>query len=146
MMHRDQALQQCLQSVQSKVPLPNNLTWRRRQMSKMAMSGYTHTYVHRPRYETEVLNWLVHGVRVLNLVNISTDPVNSHQTSLSFHWEVSSSLVDVEEDLELKTRIALSCCAVVMYYSMSSTHTGQIVRLPPSGDKYPIEVQKLWMK
>ena len=87
MMHRDQALQQCLQSVQSKVPLPNNLTWRRRQMSKMAMSGYTHTYVHRPRYETEVLNWLVHGVRVrvLNLVNISTDPVNSH---LSFHWEV----------------------------------------------------------
>jgi len=36
MMHRDQALQQCLQSVQSKAPLPNNLTWRGRQMSKTA--------------------------------------------------------------------------------------------------------------
>jgi len=51
-----------------------------------------------------------------------------------------------EEDLELKIRIALSCCAVVMYYSMPSTHIDQIVRSPPSGDKYPIEVQKLRMK
>jgi len=42
-----------------------------------------------------------------------------------------------EEDLELKTRIALSCCAVVMCYSMSSTHIDQIVRLLPSGDEYP---------
>ena len=71
---------------------------------------------------------------------------NFHAWLQSVLFSCAETIMDVEEDLELKTRIALSCCAVVMYYSMSSTHTGQIVRLPPSGDKYPIEVQKLWMK
>jgi len=68
------------------------------------------------------------------------------QSVLFFCAETIMDVDRAEEDLKLKTRIALSCCAVLMYYSMSSTHIDQIVTLPPSGDEYPIEVQNLWMK